>query len=163
MIETTDRAKVHISQATHTDIPTIARIVESAYSKFIPRIGKPPAPMMTDYNSPEFSDALYVLKHDSQVVGAISLLPAAEERGQEASMAIDCIVVDQAMQGRGYGRMLMAFAESAARRKGYDAITLYTNEKMVENVTMYKKMGFEEIARKSEHGFDRVFFRKAIT
>jgi ribosomal protein S18 acetylase RimI-like enzyme len=57
---------------------------------------------------------------------------------------------------------LIAFAEREAARRGFDEITLYTNAQMTENLALYPALGYMEIGRRSEYGFDRVFFRKAI-
>jgi hypothetical protein len=49
-----------------------------------------------------------------------------------------------------------------ARLDGLQAVELYTNEAMVENLAMYERMGYREIQRKHDAGFNRVFFRKAL-
>jgi hypothetical protein len=45
---TTDIAEPRIRPATAADVPVIGQIVEQAYRPYIPRIGKPPAPMLYD-------------------------------------------------------------------------------------------------------------------
>ena len=42
-------------------------------------------------------------------------------------------------------------------------IELYTNELMVENIAWYGKLGFKEVERKHEDGFNRVYFRLDLT
>lgn len=56
--------------------------------------------------------------------------------------------------------MLMDHAENEARRKGILALTVCTNVKMYENIGLYNKLGFMEVGRHNEEGFDRVFFRR---
>ena len=62
----------------------------------------------------------------------------------------------------GLGRRLIEFAEAEARRLGYAELRLYTHEKMVENIALYGRLGFEEIGRGREAGYDRVFMTKRL-
>jgi hypothetical protein len=50
-------------------------------------------------------------------------------------------------------------APLSARRSS----TRDTDKKMVENAALYRHFGFVETGRKQEHGFDQVYFRKALT
>ena len=52
--------------------------------------------------------------------------------------------------------------EDQARRGGFVAVELYTNEKMFENIEMYRRLGYVECDRRNLDGYDRVFFRKAL-
>lgn len=65
-------------------------------------------------------------------------------------------------QGSGLGRRMIAFAEGEALRLGYPEIRLYTNAAMHENLSIYKKLGYQEFARVQEDGFHRVFMRKRL-
>jgi hypothetical protein len=56
----------------------------------------------------------------------------------------------------------MEFAEEVARRRGLDRVSLYTNEVMTENLSMYGHLGYREVARRTEAGYRRVFMEKAL-
>jgi ribosomal protein S18 acetylase RimI-like enzyme len=58
--------------------------------------------------------------------------------------------------------MLMEHAEKIARSRNLHAVTLYTNEKMHENIALYSKLGFAEIDRRTDEGYARVYFRKEL-
>jgi hypothetical protein len=58
---------------------------------------------------------------------------------------------------------LIGFCEEAAWRQGFGKVQLYTNEKMTENLSIYPKLGYVEIDRRTENGFNRVYFEKAVT
>jgi Acetyltransferase (GNAT) family len=64
--------------------------------------------------------------------------------------------------GKGLGRGLIGFVEHVARRDGFQAVELYTNEAMTENLAMYPKLGYRETHRKQDAGYNRVFFRKTV-
>lgn len=145
-----------IERAKASDVPCIKSIVEAAYSKYIERMGKLPAPMAADYNKLFEAYDVYVLKVNDEVIGSIILSIETD------SIAVNNLVLDPLAQGRGYGRVLMNHAEDVALERGLTAITLYTNEKMYENIALYKKLGFSETGRRREDGFDRVFFRRSL-
>lgn len=157
-----------ISKATIEDVRQIESMVDAAFSKYIDRIGKPPAPMTADYGHIITSQDAFVLR-DSYVNGlkvvgfvSLSLLPDSNSDSKTASVNIDVLVVDALAQGRGHGRTLMDHAENEARRRGISCLTVSTNVKMYENIGLYTKMGFVEVGRHTEEGFDRVFFRREL-
>lgn len=107
------------------------------------------------------SAEVFVLRatQDGQVVGSITLA----DDPQDDAVQVNNVVVDPAAQGFGHGRRLLQFAEETARARGRGAMTLYTNEKMWENMTLYPRLGFVETGRRTEDGYHRVFFRKAVS
>lgn len=145
------------------DLSFVQAIVNASYSKYIERMGKPPAPMLLNYNELPNGKEIFVLETVSDdkgcgIVGAITL--AIDDTG--GAVKISNVAVGPAAQGRGYGRTLMDFAEAVAREKGIDSLALYTNAKMHENISLYPKFGYIETGRRSEDGYDRVFFRKQL-
>lgn len=149
-----------LSRAKAEDIPAIKNIVNKAYAKYIERIGKPPAPMTADYTELLVSHNVFVLTLTStkEIVGSIVI---KEDPGTD-SVKINNLVVDTAAQGRGFGGLLMRYAETFAKVKGWQALTLFTNAMMYENLALYPKMGFKEVERKSEDGYKRVYYRKEL-
>lgn len=101
-----------LHQAIPEDIPFIKSMVDAAYSIYVERIGRPPAPMCEDWEETIKSHNVLVLKDNDQVVGSITF--HVEEESD--SLKIDNLVVHPAIQGRGYGRFLIDHAESEARR-----------------------------------------------
>ena len=61
------------------------------------------------------------------------------------------------------GRLLMAVAEDHARTTSKEAVRLYTNAVMLENARLYEHLGYVEVGRRMQDGFDRVFFEKELT
>ncbi|KAI3392762.1 hypothetical protein diail_5198, partial [Diaporthe ilicicola] len=148
--------EIVIEKATPSDAEAIKQIVMSAYSIYVPRMGgQEPAPMRANYHTiiAFHSQEVHVLRRqgDGTVLGSILLSDPGD-----GSIKVNNLVVDSAAQGRGYGRVLMGFAEDVARARGRAALTLFTNEKMTENIVLYPKMGFVEAERKVEDGYSRV-------
>lgn len=139
------------------DREAVERIVEAAYSIYIPRIGMRPGPMLDDYGRLIADDAVSVLQDGQGAVAALIVLLAKPDH-----LLLDNIAVDPNRQGQGLGRRLVVFAEDEARRLGYSELRLYTHQKMVENVALYTRLGFVETGRDHQDGYDRVFMTKRI-
>lgn len=153
-------AGTSITRAQTDDIPRIQRIVNAAYTKYIDRIGKPPAPMTADYPQLLTTHDIFVLRPSGEdtLVGSIVLRPDIEAK----VLHLNNLVVDPDVQGRGYGRVLLGCAEDWARITGCGEIKLFTNVKMFENFGLYAKMGYAEVERRMEDGYERVYFRKEL-
>jgi ribosomal protein S18 acetylase RimI-like enzyme len=145
-----------IRLATAADVSAITQIVEEAYRHYIPRIGKPPGPMLDDHAARVSEDVVWVIEEGSIVAGVILLLPSP------GYLLLDNIAVAPDRQGLGLGRRLLAFAEAEAARRGYREIRLYTHETMTENQLLYAAIGYEETGRGTEAGYERVFMRKRL-
>ena len=149
-----------LKRAETEDVPAIKTMVDAAYSKYIERIGKPPAPMAADYYQLLSVCNIFILRtaDTNAAVGSIVL----RQDDELDTIKINNLVVDPAAQGRGYGRVLMDYAEKVARVQGRKALTLFTNIKMHENLGLYLKLGFVETGRRTEDGYERVYFRKDL-
>jgi ribosomal protein S18 acetylase RimI-like enzyme len=142
--------------ATSADVPAIERLVAAAYTKYIARIGKQPSPMLADYAALVAAGAVWVVTAGTSLAGIIVLRPHADH------LLIENVAVSPAHQGQGFGRRLLAFAEQEARRQGHAEVRLYTHVRMHENLKLYASLGYEEIGRGHEAGYDRVFLRKRL-
>jgi len=145
-----------IRAATAADASVIGQIVKQAYRHYIPRIGKPPGPMLDDYAARVSEGVVWVIEEGAAIAGIIVLLPRPDH------LLLDNIAVVPARQGAGLGRRLLAFAEAEAVRRGYREIRLYTHHTMTENQRLYAAIGYEETGRGTEAGYGRVFMRKRL-
>lgn len=145
-----------IRKAEPDDVAAIRRIAEAAYDRYLPRLNKPPAPMVADFARHVSEDEVFVFEADGSMVGYAILILTAERA------LLDNIAVDPAAQGKGVGRTLIEEVQRRARAAGHDALELYTNVVMTENLDWYAKLGFVETRRVTEKGFNRVYMRKAV-
>ena len=82
-----------IRAANTADVPVIGQIVEQAYRHYIPRIGKPPGPMLDDYDARVSEGVVWVIGERPSIAGIIVLLPRPEY------LLLDNIAVAPARQG----------------------------------------------------------------
>ncbi len=145
-----------IRLAEVSDIDAVQKCAVDAYSPYEQRIGKKPAPMVADFFAIQTAGNLYVLEADKRIMGFIVFYPV------DGVMHLENIAVSPKEHGKGYGSLLVEFAESAARDQGFKTIALYTNEKMRENFRFYEAKGYKEVGRWQEDGFSRVFYHKML-
>jgi len=145
---------IRIAQATEAQ--AVHDIVDAAYRPYIARIGKPPGPMLDDYAQRIADGQTWVLESEASIV-AILVLEATP-----TSLLLDNIAVRPDCQGKGYGRVLIEFAEAEALRRGFRTISLYTHALMTENIALYRRVGFIETHRINEKGYDRVYMTKPL-
>ena len=128
--------RVELRQAMATDAPAIGELTRAAYAKWVPLIGREPKPMTADYEAA-------VAKHRVDLLYVDGTLAALIETIREADhLLVENVAVSPAFQGRGLGRRLMDHAETLALASGYAEIRLYTNRRFVENIELYRRLGY---------------------
>ncbi len=145
-----------IRLAKPADLPAVQECADQAYEPYLARIGRKPAPMIADFKGSIANQILYVLEAETQVAGFIVFYP------HDDHVHIENVAVYPKFQGIGHGAKLIEFAEREAKSLGFSKVELYTNEKMTENIAYYPSLGYHEIGRWEERGFNRVFFRKEL-
>jgi ribosomal protein S18 acetylase RimI-like enzyme len=151
-----DAVRMVIRRGDAAEALLLRDLVERAYSVYVERIGRRPAPMDDNYEEKTQQGQLFVAD-DGAIVGLIVLIKTPDH------LLIENVAVDPARQGTGIGRALLDFAEIYARENGLSEIKLYTNEAMAENLRFYPRLGFREDERRTENGFRRVFYSKGLT
>ncbi|MGF6393758.1 GNAT family N-acetyltransferase [Pseudomonas plecoglossicida] len=145
-----------LRRATRDDVQAIGALVDAAYSPYIARIGKPPAPMLDDYRQVVEHNDVFVALEAGRIAGVLVM------QREGSDMLLVNVAVLPACKGKGLGKVLMQFCEAHSRQLGCRAIRLYTHERMTENIEIYRKLGYVETHRAHEHGFARVFMRKPL-
>src|SRR5215467_4716336 len=145
-----------IRLARPADRLAIEALVCAAYRPYVARIGREPAPMLDDYAALIDKGFVNVLEEAECISGIVVLVPEGR------AMLLDNIAVSPSAQGGGRGRKLIAFAEATARAVGCEAIRLYTNVLMTENLAIYRRLGFTETHRGDENGYRRVYMAKRL-
>jgi GNAT superfamily N-acetyltransferase len=145
-----------IRRARAEEAAWVAGTIAAAFSVYIPRMGRKPAPMTTDEAALIAAGEVHLLEEDGERRGLIVLRDAGDH------LFIDILAVPPALQHQGAGRVLLAFAETEARRLGHDTLRLYTNDKMTENQRFYPRLGYRRLGARNEDGFARIYFEKPL-
>ena len=138
------------------DAPSVTALVRAAYARWVPRLGREPAPMTEDDPGLIAAGAVSLLEEAGQLLGVLVLIPEAD------ALLIENVAVAPDAQGRGLGGLLLAEAERVARESGRRRVRLYTNAAMTENIDFYARRGFVETRRATEHGLHRVYMEKPL-
>lgn len=147
-----------IKIAKNADLNAIKHCADLAYAPYVKTIGRKPAPMVADFAKLIFEKKVYIEKDGEQNLTGFIVFFVIDD-----VMQLENIAVMPFAHGKGIGRKLMKYCEDYAIALGLDEIVLYTNEKMVANLTIYPKLGYKETERRFEDGFHRVYFRKILT
>jgi ribosomal protein S18 acetylase RimI-like enzyme len=147
---------VRIRPAAPDEAKEIDELVQCAYAHYVERIGGRPGPMDEDYADKVARNLVSVADEAGEIVGLVVLVPEADH------LLVENVAVAPHRQGKGIGRVLLAFAEDEARRAGTPTLRLYTHVLMTENIALYCHLGYEETERRADDGFERVFFVKRL-
>ncbi len=149
-------SEVKVRAAREGDAGAAAACVRAAFEHYVPRIGRPPAPMLLDYSAVIAQGHAWIAELQGEVVGVLV------QYETEDGFYIDTVAAAPHTQGTGVGRALLQFAEAEARVRGYASLYLCTNSMMTENQVFYPRIGYVEYDRRAQDGYDRVFYRKQV-
>ncbi|WP_292294536.1 GNAT family N-acetyltransferase [Marivita sp.] len=147
---------VHLRPATAEDLPALKLCARAAYARYVPVIGREPAPMVADFARPIADGSVCVATCDAGLAGFILFYP------QDDAMLLENVAVHPVFAGHGIGGRLIALCEDKARELGLGRVRLYTNAAMAANLTLYPRLGYRVTGRRTEDGFDRVYFEKPV-
>lgn len=145
-----------IQSAVQNDYAAIQRCAQQAFEQYVATIGKRPAPMDADFSAQIQQGQIAVARYQSQFAGYITCYPDGD------AMHLDAVAVLPEFTGQGIGKRLIEHVEQTARAGGYQAVELYTNEMMIANLAIYPRLGYQEMDRRFDQGYQRVFFRKLL-
>lgn len=146
-----------IRLAEASDEPDIRNCAEQAYARYVPVIGRKPAPMIVDFITQIAAGVVYVATDDQASFQGFIVFYA-----KEGYFLLENVAVLPSAAGRGVGKTLISFCENTARQRGVNAVHLYTNEKMTDNLSIYPRLGYVKVAERTEDGFNRVYFEKSL-
>ena len=146
-----------IRRARIEDEPAVRACAEQAYTQYIEVIGRKPAPMLADFAAQISAGHVYVsTREQATLQGFIVFYPVAQH------MFLENVAVTDVGRGKGIGKSLVHFCEAQAINLGLDSVHLYTNAKMTGNLSIYPRLGYVEVERRTDNGFDRVYFEKRV-
>ncbi len=144
-----------IREATAAEAPAVAALVDRAYARWVPVIGRKPLPMLDDYDARIAARQVFVLA-DREIAGILVIEDHPDH------LYLDNIAVDPSRQGQGIGRLLLDFVDARARALGHRLLKLHTNVLMLSNQALYARHGWVETHRGTEQGINRVYMEKRL-
>ena len=148
-----------IRLAMTTEVPAIKLIAQKSFERYVPLIGKPPAPMNADFSVHVLKATVFIAQSEKK---QDSVLGYAIVLKRDGKWCLDNIAVSPEARGRGVGSALIVACETFLQKRGVQRYHLYTNEAMEQNLTWYPEIGFVEMARRLEDGFSRIYFTKEM-
>lgn len=128
--------QIALRRAGPADAAAIAALVDAAYAKWVPILGRKPMPMLVDYGRA-------VIDHRIDVTEAAGgLVALIETNAAPDHLFIENVAIAPAHQGQGLGVSLLKHAETLARDSGLDTLRLLTNGLMQTNISLYQRHGY---------------------
>ena len=137
------------------DIPRLQAIACGAYSVYVEKMGRPPAPIHADFQTHIDDDTVFVATAGGDITGYVILCNIDDK------WWLDNIATSPNHQGLGIGRLLVIAAEGWLAHRT-DHVHLYTNTAMSKNIVWYQRLGYKRTRRRTVDGFDRVYFTKQL-
>lgn len=132
-----DSGGTRLRRATLADLPAIAALKQAAYLPNEAVIGVPSLPRVADYRQ-------VIAEHEIWLVDGTEGLDAALVLEIDPDkFTVWSIAVAPGAAGRGLGAGLMRFAEERAAALGYGVVQLYTNERLVQRIGWYERLGYQ--------------------
>ena len=127
-------------QAGPGDLAAIEAMQHAAYAPNRVLLGVEPLPLQADYRA-VLRDYDVWLAEAAAGTG-LSLAGVLVLRAESGALLIWSIATAPEAQGRGVANRLLQRAETSARALGLASMTLYTGEKLVQNIAWYARHGF---------------------
>jgi len=147
---------MQLRPATRADVPAISVLVQAAYEKWVPLIGREPMPMQADYEEAVRDHMIDLLFDGDELVGLIETILHPDH------LFIENVAVAPARQHRGFGRHLLAHAEGKAREYHLFELRLATNAAFTANVQLYRDIGYRIDREEDFLGGTAVHMHKAL-
>lgn len=125
-----------LRRADEGDAEAISALTRAAYAKWVPLIGREPLPMTVDYADAVTRHRFDLLEDADGLAALIETTPDGDQ------LLIVNVAVDPQRQGGGFGKRLMAHAETLATQAGLGGTRLYTNRLFAENIRLYASLGY---------------------
>jgi GNAT superfamily N-acetyltransferase len=150
-------ANLALRRAEPADADIVRAVVRAAYAKWVPVIGREPAPMQADYDRAVREHRIDLAVGEDGVVGLIETMRRPDH------LWIENIAVRPGRHGQGVGRLLLRHAEAVAAAEGLGALRLLTNGAFAANIALYQRVGY--VIERTEPFLDgvTVYMAKAPT
>lgn len=129
-----------IRPAVAGDANALAACIDAAYACYAGRISD--LPSVSDGCAEDIANnQVWVAAQNDNVIAGLVLVPC------NGFMKLANLAVHPNHGGKGLGRKLIELSEREAERHGFGEMRLNTHVDMPENVLLYQRMGWTEVAR----------------
>ena len=99
-----EKKQPFIRLAMTTDVPAIKLIARKSFERYVPLIGKPPAPMNANFSGHILKDTVFIAQSEKKQGSVLGYAIVLQRDGE---WLLDNIAVSPEAQGRGVGSAIM--------------------------------------------------------
>ena len=92
---------------------------------------------------------IFLAKLNTKIVGVVALI------NEKECYELSKMAVSPNYQGLKIGQQLMDYCIKFSKKKGWKEIMLYSNRKLQPAISLYKKVGFKEVALEQDVHYER--------
>lgn len=133
------KLSVSFRKAAACDLPAVIDLYTTSFHKFVQTGDDLRGYFMDALGSPSQS---LVVATDAEDKVAGFLLLSTDNSFRPGALNVDVIAVNDAYRGHGIGSQLMDFADKAALRNDFNAVTLQVHEENAGAIRLYERLGF---------------------
>ena len=152
--------RVGLRMAEPGDLAAIEALQHEAYAPNRDILGVEPLPLQADYSAIMRDHVIWLAETSEEpaprLAGALVIAP------QDDSLLIWSVAAAPFAQGQGVGGQLLHLAERIAKMSGLAELTLYTGDKLSQNIAWYARHGFVETGRETLEDRVIVHMHKAL-
>ena len=143
--------RVSLRRAVPDDLAAIEQVQRAAYARNRDILGVAPLPLLADYRDILQSHGVWLAEAtcEAQEDSGASLAGVLVTVPENGALLIWSIATAPHAQGKGVAGQLLQFAQSMAEQGGLRRLTLYTGEKLVQNIAWYARHGFVVVRRET--------------
>lgn len=127
-----EKKQPFIRLAMTTGVPAIKMIARKSFERYVPLIGKLPAPMNAYFSGHVLKGTVFITQSEKN---RDSVLGYAIVLQRDGEWLLDNIAVSPEAQGRGVGSALIAACKTFLQKRGVQRYHLHTDEAMEQNLT----------------------------
>lgn len=134
----------------------IRRLVDAAYTPYVLPLSIQPSHWRGYFRRLMINRQIWVLEDRGKLIGTIGIQDGS------INLYLGLVTVHPEAQGRGFGRILVEFAEAQARSRGLVRLTLDTHEHFADAIEFYRHLGFVEVGRQPAKDYVAVRMLKRL-
>jgi N-acetylglutamate synthase-like GNAT family acetyltransferase len=156
--DTTSRPRqdLTIRKATPEDADGVFALIVATFTGFMEQIGAAPGPMRADYAAVIREDEVWIVDGNRGPMACVVLVR------KEDHLLVEGLAVRATAQRTGVGGVLLDFAATRCADMGLPELRTYANIAITDIPKILGRMGWEEMYRVLEEGFERAYFRKDV-
>ena len=145
-----------IRHARVSDLHQIRYLAQVSFAPYALQVRGRREPLRADLRALVNDDQVFVYVLENAIRGFIIY------RISGPDVHVEALAVSPLYRRRGVGRLLLDAADREGLKQNCRRAIFYTNAQMFENLAYFRGKGFQEVDRRQENGYERVYLERYL-